>query len=607
MLRLQSSALAGGSLSAAAALVLGSGALAQTPTVHSGFPVTVEGNAVSSVALVEIDGDAELELIQVVGSTAGSSVHVLNPDGSAVPGWPQPISQGVFSAPAFGDVDGDGEGEVVLTNFFFGISGAIYVFEADGTPKTGFPLFFGGTLKNPSLGDVDFDGALEIACTFNNGGKADLFLMRGDGTLLPGWPIQLDSNAGAAPSIGDLDGDGIAEIVCPSLNQIHVFDVFGNPRPGFPLDLGNQQVSYSSISLADMDGDGDRELVFGTQHQQFVDLPGGIWVVDGDGTTLPGWPQQTNSSVYTPPSVADVDGDGSPDVIAGDQLLSPFPVNYMYGFDADGNDLPGFPVGPIDALHQQVTIADVDGDGEVELLYETNVAGQSYYALNHDGTPQTDWPLPANANGQSFNQQLSVGDVDADGLLEIVGTVHLFQTSQTEIVVWDTVAPWDPALAPMPTHMQDVARSGHVNGDVSPRILPYGCGVNPSGSLQPQGGLPVVGGSFAVGVDNPLGTQPAGSLAILTYAPGGLAAPCGPLIPGFGQAGSATDGELLVELTYVLAGILPWNGAGLPASFNINVPADNTLIGKELIFQGAIIDFGGGVGLTEGLRLRAGL
>lgn len=80
----------------------------------------------------------------------------------------------------------------------------------------------------------------------------------------------------------------------------------------------------------------------------------------------------------------------------------------------------------------------------------------------------------------------------------------------------------------------------------------------------------------------------------LLVLPTGLAIPCGPLIPGFGQAGPATDGELLVELTYVLAGILPWAGAGLPANFNINVPADSTLIGKELIFQGAIIDFGGG-------------
>ena len=84
--------------------------------------------------------------------------------------------------------------------------------------------------------------------------------------------------------------------------------------------------------------------------------------------------------LWAPPAVADLDGNGELDVIIGDQLLSPTPVNKLYAWDKDGVPLSGFPVSGLDALHNQVTLADVNGDGGVDILYETNVNGDDYYA-----------------------------------------------------------------------------------------------------------------------------------------------------------------------------------------------------------------------------------
>lgn len=578
--------------------------LAQTPTLLPGWPVTVAGTSVGGGALVDLDGDPGLEFVLVAGNSTGSQVHAFDTDGTSLPGWPRPIGSGSFSAPAFGDIDGDGDGEVVLTGFFFGISGSLYAFHHDGTPVAGFPTTAGGTLKNPALGDLDGDGDLEILVAYNSGGIAELHALQGDGSLLPGWPRVLDSVQGSSPTVGDADGDGQAEVYIPSIEFVHGFAADGSPLPGFPFDLGTQQTSYSTITLADLDRDGDRELIFGSS-DFFVDLPGRIWALQHDGSALSGWPQVTQTSVYAPPSVADIDKDGFLDVAVGDQLLSPFPVNTLYAWDRFGQALPGFPIAGLDAFHQQITVADVDADGFVELLHETNVNGDDYYARNHDGTPVAGWPLAV--NGSSFNQQLSVGDANLDGLLDIAGSSYRTDLDLTTVHLWTTSSPWVPFLAPVPTHMGDVSRDGHLGKETAPLLLPLGCDQNPTDSLLPLGGLPLVGTTFQLGVDNPLGTQPPGSFALLALSQTPLASPCGLSVPGLGMEGPYGVGELVLGAGFLLPfPPLPWSGAGQPTAFDVAVPLDYGLVGAEVHFQGVMLDPAQGFALTRGLTAVVG-
>ncbi len=439
-------------------------AAAQTPTVKPGWPVTVPGASVNGVLLANLDADADLEVVVASGSAGGAGqLNAFDPDGSVVPGWPFPLIDGNFAAPAFGDIDGDGEGEVVVTTFFFGIGGDLVAVNADGSPVPGFPLSFGGTIKGAALADLDGDDDLEIVVGFNSGGIGTVYALQGDGSVMPGWPRTLDTVLGAAASIGDLDDDGVPEIFIPSYEQVFGFRPDGTQLPGFPFDPGNEFINYNTITLVDLNGDGDGELVMATS-DSFVDNPGAVWVVEHTGVVAPGWPRPTNSAIWAPPAVADIDGDGSLDVALGDQLLSPNPVNRMYAWDKDGVALPGFPVLGLDAVHNQTTIADVDGDGEVELLYDSNVFGQGYYALNHDGTPVAGWPLPvtspSGSTSGSFNMQLSVADVDGDGLLDIAGCGGRINDGLTDVFLWSTTAAWDEDLAPVATHMYGPTRAG---------------------------------------------------------------------------------------------------------------------------------------------------
>lgn len=140
-------------------------------------------------------------------------------------------------------------------------------------------------------------------------------------------------------------------------------------------------------------------------------------------------------------------------------------------------------------------------------------------------------------------------------------------------------------------------------------VFPYGCHVNPVDSLVVLSGSPTTGSPLVLGVDNPVGTQFAGSIPYLMIATTpDPAYPCGLASPGWGMAGGS--GELLLPLSpfppIFLTGA-PWAGSGTPAPFNLFVPNNPALVGVAFYAQGALIDLSPGatvvIGLTEALQL----
>ena len=144
-----------------------------------------------------------------------------------------------------------------------------------------------------------------------------------------------------------------------------------------------------------------------------------------------------------------------------------------------------------------------------------------------------------------------------------------------------------------------------------PGVEPYGCGVNPAGSITVVSGTPSLGSTLVVGIDNPLGTQSAGSFAFLALSgQPDWNAPCGSLLPGFGMS-FPYSGEVLVDLTQFLLVPGPaWNGPGSPAPIGVSFPSNVAFIGLELFVQGGLFDTSPGamprIGLTEALELTLG-
>lgn len=137
-----------------------------------------------------------------------------------------------------------------------------------------------------------------------------------------------------------------------------------------------------------------------------------------------------------------------------------------------------------------------------------------------------------------------------------------------------------------------------------------GCGLNPSGSLIANG-VPALGASFGLAVENPLGSQGPGSVPILALSTLSLASPCGVNLPGWNMNTNQANGELLLGAPYFYFASGPaWPGLGNPVLFGLNVPNNPALIGAQVFAQGALVNgapMGPLIGLTEGRTLRIGL
>lgn len=436
--------------------------------VMEGWPVSFSGSSNRGGIFANLDEDPELEVIYNISA----KTYALNIDGTDVTGWPKQVaSTAEYDAPAFGDIDGDGIEEIVVSCVQPGTqnSGKIYAFEKDGTTVTGFPVTPpGGPTRTPVLADLDGNGTLEIVVELRSYPDGKVCVFQGDGSIMNGWPQNMDYIPASAPAVGDITGDGIPEIVAESYYQVWAFHSDGTVVEGFPyIPAGSGRVfSYSSPILADFDNDGFREIVVGDHSLSSGN--GAIHVIKSDGTIYPGWPRFTQQWIYGPASVADIDGDGSLDILVGDQVLSGAPASKVYGWKQDGTNLDGFPIGPIWSVNSQIIVADLDGDLLPELMFDDNTGSGIINGYNHNGTMMDGWPI--SVNGSSFFCNPFVLDVEGNGTLNISANSYDSNSLKTFLYLWETDVPYNQELAILPVLGYNVMHTGVYGDNHTPTV-----------------------------------------------------------------------------------------------------------------------------------------
>lgn len=200
------------------------------------------------------------------------------------------------------------------------------------------------------------------------------------------------------PNVVDLDGDGKNEVV------------------GFPnaeMKEPYETQGYALMVLDGAHGDGSRSA---RRHAGFETLPMTDKPAvrpDGDWYPPDGIPSPTTVNIL---------GDARPEIIA--------PINdgYVYAFDADGKRLWRFDYrkGVAKTFASEVVVADLDKDGTPELIFGTYALGANsgrLVVLSNTGAPLFDVPLPnqgTNGNGIGVPAAPTIADLDGDGALEIV-------------------------------------------------------------------------------------------------------------------------------------------------------------------------------------------
>ncbi|UCE19628.1 MAG: VCBS repeat-containing protein [Gemmatimonadota bacterium] len=383
----------------------------QTP----GFPIELGGDTdFYGATVADVDGDDAQEIVVSHRDSGGYALHLFELDGSERSGWPVQLDfppEVQLTTRAVGDVDGGGELEIVAgcvnydLNTASGVS--VYAWHSDGTPLSGWPQEISEAYFSAvALGDVDGDGDLEIVA-----GSLDPDLTSGsvsvwhhDGVRAPGWPKANTRFGFAHPTLGDLNGDGCTDIVCVS-DSLYAWDGTGQPLDGWPQPCN---VSYNSPNIGDVDGDGDSEVLVAT-------LSGRVYAWQHDGTLLPGWPVTLSGALNYYSALGDVDGDRDLEF-----MVPTFLGGGLYVLNTSGSGVDVHPLQVSNAgSYAFPRVADVDGREGVEILSEVRNAlngAFSIHAWQADGSTLFGWPIATFGS----NYDATVCDINDDGLLDIV-------------------------------------------------------------------------------------------------------------------------------------------------------------------------------------------
>ncbi len=475
------------------------------------------------IAVGDLDRDGRPE---VVAASLVGKVYAWHHDGSRVAGFPvaadtvhaqrllrdpyNPVMTGFVSQPVLGDLDGDGDLEILQS----GLDRHLYAWHHDGSQMAGFPHH---VLDRATVNTATVNG-MELVT-----GPAD-----GHTEIYRGGKIV------ATPTLAELDGDPLPEIVLGTndhyreipnwaadepvlwpFGQINyradvissgngrLFALDWNPDtqtvgslPGWPVSIGvfvAELLPYvgegipTSAAAADIDRDGVQEIaIFSTAGPAYVLRSDGSSLyghdLDGRPRVLPGTTRGPASNVADAPvipalglpSIGDLDGDGSLDlvvpavglgraldiVLAGEQLVSDDAVQ---AWDlATGTVKPAFPQRVEDLQFiTNPTLVDIDGDGQLEVLSGNGMG--VLHAFGSLGNEPAGWPKHT---GQWIIDAPSTGDLDGDGRLEVAIT-----TREGDLWVWSTQAPAEARRDWWSQH-RDEWNTGNHDLDATPPAAP---------------------------------------------------------------------------------------------------------------------------------------
>jgi hypothetical protein len=253
---------------------------------------------------------------------------------------------------------------------------------------------------------------------------------------MPGWPKEIGGKTYEV-TLADVDGNGRLEIIAGSTEgKVYVWKSDGTDLAGWP----RQTRSHSPFSpiVADVDNDGSSEVIAVTGLA--MSAPSEVYVWHSDGTLVAGWPKEMRPPAHanTSPAVADLNGDGTLEIVVGSANGN------VYAWHNNGASVVGWPQNAGWLVYSPTAICDLDGNGEVELVlggHDGNV-----YAWHHDGSGVTGWPK---SDGTGYFNSTAIADLDDDSNdgLEIIST-----NTNGKIYAWhkngSLVAGWPKQVTP---------------------------------------------------------------------------------------------------------------------------------------------------------------
>ncbi|MCA9217393.1 MAG: VCBS repeat-containing protein [Planctomycetales bacterium] len=409
-------------------------------TFDAGSVVAQHERALTTL-LVDFDNDDDLDVV-VTGFTVTSFFENQNGAGDFKP-FGTPLDYPAQLRTTAFDVDNDGDQDLYL--------GAIV--KNDGTG--GFSVFddfafpYAGRVNAVFAGDIDGDSDVDVVA----GSVDSNFLLHQNlyGEAMFAWPVPINDDLPNSRSFGmaDIDGDGDLDLVSSSRNNNTLVwhenengeGLFGSPRI-----IGDDAESITWVKAGDLDGDGDIDIAatignklvwyennnglgrygtirvvddHGTEFGEVADLDG-----DGDMDIIAGsvWYENQGGGNFDPPSqidqssvesiiALDVNGDQALDLVYGGSVLR-LKLN-----DGNGNFADPIAIGQLNGKLSSLFAADMDNDGDLDLLTSELSGNTIAWHENIDGL---NFEIHVISDHAVTAESVFAADLDGDGDMDVL-------------------------------------------------------------------------------------------------------------------------------------------------------------------------------------------
>lgn len=325
------------------------------------------GTNLTHLLVADVNADGNVDVI--LGQRTPTALIVLLSNGIST--FAPPIVTPVAVDPtgyrcAIGDFNGDSKVDVIMGSFY---DLAVAIYAGDGAGS--FALLLNRSVPSApavvAAGDLDADGKADYAVGYADATPFEVHFGNGDGTFVATYPLSGVPAGAGRMAFADLDGDGDREIVIPHY-ETHRLTVSLNSgsrtfaAPVFYDVLPTPSGSPWDIGVADVDGDGNNDVVLSLSNPHFI----ATYTGNGDGTLDPG--------------------------------------AYVPGGSAFGGSYPP----------RQLALTDFTGDGRVDIALSASVSVAIWKNVSGDVTVGLSREFPTISSGQTATFEVSITNAQAD-------------------------------------------------------------------------------------------------------------------------------------------------------------------------------------------------